>query len=195
MKRRGTFFHARASAALAAFCLLAAAGYAPAQEAQPAPPPAPLGPELWVKELRDADAPVRLAARDNLLKAGGEAVRPLIASIEGNRTRDIAWSVLAALGPKATPGLISLLRDPDLRVRAGGAMFAMIDGRSSDQAPALLACAKDLEVRNYCLQSLVKAMDSLGIAELVFAGAIADTDVRTLCRLIHDTGESESDEP
>lgn len=43
------------------------------------------------------------------------------------------------------------------------------------------------------IQGLVKAMDGLGIAEMVFAGAVADQDVRTLCRLIREFGEAETE--
>lgn len=43
------------------------------------------------------------------------------------------------------------------------------------------------------IQGLVKAMDSLGIAELVFSGAVSDQDVRTLCKLIRTHGEAEAE--
>ena len=43
------------------------------------------------------------------------------------------------------------------------------------------------------IQGLVKAMDSLGVAELVFSGAVSDPDVRTFCRLIREHGEEEAE--
>ena len=114
-------------------------------------------PDLIVA-LRHPKPETRADARAALVKAGPKAVPALVAGIGSDRSREIMTQILREIGPRAVPELIVLLKSPELRIRAGAALFQVAGPGSADQTPALLDCLHDPAVNNYCGTTMVKVM-------------------------------------
>ncbi|MCM2304952.1 MAG: HEAT repeat domain-containing protein [Elusimicrobia bacterium] len=121
----------------------------------------------------DAEYPVRDArellsamrdpqpAAEKAVKAVLERADPLLIEelLRYGRTqgqRDAGLTAVAKMGPKAVPTLLALLKSPDLRNRAGAALFQAAGPSSAEHIPALLGCLHDPAVNNYCGNTLVK---------------------------------------
>jgi HEAT repeat protein len=138
----------------AALLALSCAAAVPARGSE-----APAGLAEAVKGLRSASAEVRAASERAVLEAGLPAVREVVAAAGSSRGREAGVRVIAKMGPAAVPVLLSLLDDAEVRLKAGGILFDVIDPRSADLAPELLSCAAAKpEVMNYCGEALVKVL-------------------------------------
>jgi len=166
-------FHARAryrTLSLAMFCMACAWPVSAASSASADVP-------ALVADLRHPEAQKRDQAAAGLIAAGPAAVPALVAAIKGERNRGLVMKILHKIGPKAVPELIALLGSPELRNRAGAALFQVIGPESSGQTKALLECLHDPEVNNYCGTALIKAMGPQAKGQLPrLIAALKDSD-------------------
>lgn len=111
------------------------------------------------KILRWTSQEERAEAAKALIKAGPDAVEPLLrAATSPNRVRAVQY-VIEKIGPKAYPELLRLLTDPALASRAGFQLFNIMGPEGARYAPDLLACLRtNPGAKGYCGQSLVRAM-------------------------------------
>ncbi|OGR90840.1 MAG: hypothetical protein A3J74_09370 [Elusimicrobia bacterium RIFCSPHIGHO2_02_FULL_57_9] len=135
-----------------------------------------------IAQLRSLEPEERVSAMDALVKAGPQAVAEVVGSVKGARSREMAGRILARMGSKILPDLMSLLDDSQRRMAAGGFLFQLIGPESSHLAPKLLDCVSNKpEVKHYCGQALVKAMSPRAAAQAgKLAAALKDNnpDVR-----------------
>lgn len=130
-----------------------------------------------IAALRDPKPETRTAARAALIKAGPSAVPALVAAIGNDRSRQTMTKILRDIGPRGVPALIGLLKSPELRNRAGAALFYTAGPESADQAPALLGCLRDPAVNNYCGTTLVKVMGPKAQGQVpLLRDALKDSD-------------------
>lgn len=119
-----------------------------------------------VQALRQPDAAKRAAAQEFLVGQGAAAVRPLVAAARDERGRRMAEALLRRIGAPGVPELLGLLDDAELRTKAGGLLFQVIDAKSAALMPKLLACVADRpEVAGYCRDSLVKIAPAFTAAQ------------------------------
>ena len=145
-------FFARACARVSLIASLVLGAAAPAFSAKT--------PEELVTDLKSSVAAVRAEARQALVSAGADCVKPIVGFADNARRRSIAQGVLLEVGAKkSVPALIALLGDPELAGRAGSLLFSVIGRESADQAPRLIECVGNRpQVANYCGTALVKSM-------------------------------------
>ncbi|MBI2384386.1 MAG: HEAT repeat domain-containing protein [Elusimicrobia bacterium] len=108
--------------------------------------------------LRTATPAAQKAAKAVLERADPAMIEELLRYGRTPGQREMGQKVVVLMGSKAVPALLDLLKSPELRNRAGAALFQAAGPRSADQTPALLACLHDPAVNNYCGTTLVKVM-------------------------------------
>lgn len=121
--------------------------------------------EFPVRDAREVIIAVRTqtpaaqkAAKAVLERADPAMVEELLRYGRNPGQREQAQKTAGMMGPKAVPTLLSLLKSPELRNRAGAALFQVMGPESADRTPALLDCLHDPAVNNYCGRTLVKIM-------------------------------------
>ena len=114
--------------------------------------------------LSSPDAKERAAAQTQLASAGAEALPELLGWMDSTRRLMVAAEVGRAMGPAAVPGLVALLRNPELGSRAGDLLSAVARPELVGELPGVLACVKDSEVRDVCGRALVLLMGPKGRA-------------------------------
>ena len=111
-----------------------------------------------ITALRSSEPAAQKAGKAALDRAEPAMIEELLRYGRSQGQREAAQMAVARMGPKAVPALLALLKLPELRNRAGAALFQAAGPASADHTPALLDCLHDPAVNNYCGMTLVKIM-------------------------------------
>lgn len=109
-----------------------------------------------IAAMRDPQPAAQKAAKAVLERADPLLIEELLRYGRTQSQREAAQMIVAKMGDKAVPALLPLLKSPDLRNRAGAALFLAAGPASAEHIPALLGCLHDPAVNNYCGNTLVK---------------------------------------
>lgn len=131
-----------------------------------------------IKALSGSEPDKRAAAAEALVKAGPDAVEPLIAWAHNDTTRARAERILAKMGVKAVAALMRLLDDPEKQIKAGGALSRVVTPDSLGYVPAFASCVREKpHVKNYCGVALVLACsEGTGDQTALLVKSLKDSD-------------------
>ena len=122
----------------------------------------------------------RARAVEALVKAGPDALPKLLAAADVRNGLAIN-AILTQMGHPAIVKLVDLMRSGDQRITAADALNRVITRAEFKQAPALIDCLTDAQIKHSCGQALVKVIgpESRGrVLALLKALKDKDPDVR-----------------
>jgi len=128
--------------------------------------------------LRDPQPAAQKAAKAVLERADPAMIEDLLRYGRTSGQRETAQKVMAKMGPKVVPTLLGLLESPELRNRAGAALFQVAGPESVVLVPELLSCLRvKPEVSRYCGDTLIKVCGPKAAAHApLLAKALTDSD-------------------
>lgn len=175
---------------LAAFCVACAVAASPALGAAGADP-APGGMDDLVQRLGSRKAHERIAARDQLIGSGAEAVPALLRGMKNYGRRERLLQMIAAMGERAVPTLLTLLEDAQLGGDAGTALARAAGPDSAAHIPEFLACLRKDPSRSGCGIALARSARKAGAhrADLLKAAKDPVVEVRVYaCTALAELG-------
>lgn len=116
-------------------------------------------PAELIKTFRTTtDAAVRAQARQEIVKAGPDAVPALIAEMAHNaRGRDRMREMLQAIGTPAAPKLLDLTSDKELAPWAASALFWVVGQNDDAVMPRLIECMEREDIGRSCADAMLRA--------------------------------------